>query len=214
MIETSRLILRQWRESDREPYRRLNADPQVMRYFPSRLTSEQSDSQLDVLRQLINLNGWGFWALEIKQTQEFIGFVGLHQQAEDSGIPNAPLVEIGWRLDVHHWGKGYAPEAACAALDYAFRQLNLEQVYSFTALTNVPSQRVMEKIGMLNTGQDFDHPKLPTGHELKRHCLYRMTREQWRLTDSIVTSTVGDGLTDLGQSATMFANVPCSNAAS
>ncbi|MCG9647312.1 GNAT family N-acetyltransferase [Vibrio brasiliensis] len=179
MIETERLILRQWRDSDLPSYRDLNADHNVMRYFPSLLNSEQSDAQAEIIRQLIEQRGWGFWAVEVKQTQEFIGFVGLHQQAADSGIPNSPLVEIGWRLAEKFWGNGYAPEAARAALDYAFNQLELEQVYSFTALQNHPSQQVMKKLGMVNIDEDFDHPKLPSGHRLQRHCLYRITRDQW-----------------------------------
>lgn len=183
MIETPRLRLRQWQQADLVPYRRICANKNVMRYFPSPLTTEQSDAQVAVIQQLIEQRGWGFWALEVKQTQEFIGFVGLHQQTQESGIPNSPLVEIGWRLDSNHWGKGYAPEAARAVLAYAFTELNLQKVYSFTALLNNPSQRVMEKIGMVNMGQDFDHPKLPSGHPLTRHCLYSITREQWNKGD-------------------------------
>ncbi len=90
------------------------------------------------------------------------------------------MVEIGWRIDADHWGQGYAPEAAQAALSYGFNQLELEQIYSFTALSNLPSQRVMSKIGMQNTDEVFDHPKLPQGHPLQRHCLYSITRQQWQ----------------------------------
>jgi len=180
MLETERLRLRQWQDSDVEPYIRLNSNPVVMRYFPSVMTEEETRAQIGRAKAYIENNGWGFWALELKETGEFLGFVGLLGQDEQREIPNTPFVEIGWRLDEQHWGKGYAPEAAQAALDFAFNQLDLSEVYSFTALPNHPSQRVMEKIGMVNTKQDFDHPKLDKGHELERHCLYRITQQQWR----------------------------------
>ncbi|WP_414931208.1 GNAT family N-acetyltransferase [Vibrio europaeus] len=180
MLETKRLRLRQWKDSDIEPYCQINANEQVMRYFPSVMTNEETLAQVGRARSYIDKNGYGFWAVELKSTQEFIGFVGLLAQSEESGLPNTPFVEIGWRLDSKHWGKGYAPEAAQAALEFAFTELKLEQVYSFTALPNLPSQRVMEKIGMINSGQDFDHPKLAKGHELERHCLFKITREQWQ----------------------------------
>lgn len=131
------------------------------------------------MRRLIAERGWGFWAVEIKATGQFIGFVGLHYQDENSGIPHAPFVEIGWRLDAEFWGVGYAPEAAEKALEFAFTTLNCAKVYAFTALPNLPSLRVMQKLGMENTGQDFNHPKLESGHPLERHCLYRMTKQKW-----------------------------------
>lgn len=179
MLETQRLLLRQWKESDLLPYSQLNANADVMRYFPSVLSQAQSDAQVERLRQIIDNNGWGFWAVELKETGQFIGFVGLHRQEQNSGIPNAPLVEIGWRLDEPFWRKGYASEAANAALNYAFTQLGVACVYAFTALPNQPSQQVMKKIGMINTNHDFDHPKIEKGHPLERHCLYRITQQQW-----------------------------------
>ncbi|MGF1696594.1 GNAT family N-acetyltransferase [Vibrio lamellibrachiae] len=178
-METERLILRQWHEEDFQHYAQLNADSRVMKYFPSTLSKQESDDQADRIRGLITERGWGFWAVELKSSGEFIGFVGLHSQDENSGIPNAPFVEIGWRLSSEHWGKGYAPEAARRALEYAFEMLNEASVYAFTTLTNEPSQRVMSKVGMTNVNSDFNHPKLPDGHELERHCLYRMTRAEW-----------------------------------
>ncbi|NVD06896.1 GNAT family N-acetyltransferase [Vibrio sp. JPW-9-11-11] len=180
MIETPRLRLRQWRESDLEAYGRINADERVMRFFPACLSQQESRDQANRIAEHIEQFGWGFWALELKQSGEFIGFVGLWPQAQESGLPKAPMVEIGWRIDAQYWGQGYAPEAAQAALNYGFLTLDLEQIYSFTALSNLPSQRVMNKIGMQNTGEVFDHPKLPSGHALQRHCLYCITREQWQ----------------------------------
>ncbi|MGF1734813.1 GNAT family N-acetyltransferase [Photobacterium satsumensis] len=178
-LETDRLILRQWKREDYPVYAKLNADPAVMNYFPAVLSPQESDAQAARITQLIAERGWGFWAVELKATGQFIGFVGLHSQDEHSGIPNAPFVEIGWRLAKEHWGKGYAPEAASRALQFAFCELSAPSIYAFTALPNTPSQRVMGKIGMVNIGQDFDHPKLPQGHSLQRHCLYQITKETW-----------------------------------
>jgi RimJ/RimL family protein N-acetyltransferase len=178
-METQRLILRQWTSADLAAYATLNADPLVMKYFPSTLTREESDAQVDIIRNLITERGWGFWAVELKSTNEFIGFVGLHAQNESSGIPHAPFSEIGWRLSSQHWGKGYAPEAASKALEFAFETLNEPSVYAFTTLSNEPSQKVMRKLGMVNVKHDFNHPKLPEGHPLERHCLYRITKDEW-----------------------------------
>ncbi|MGR5064094.1 GNAT family N-acetyltransferase [Photobacterium sp. DNB22_13_2] len=178
-LETDRLILRQWKSEDYPIYAMINADPDVMSYFPATLSRQESDAQAARITQLITEKGWGFWAAELKSTGQFIGFVGLHSQDQHSGIPNAPFVEIGWRLAKEHWGKGYAPEAARRALQYAFEHLRSPSVYAFTALPNTPSQRVMDKIGMANIGQDFNHPKLPHGHSLQRHCLYQITQETW-----------------------------------
>ncbi|CZF82794.1 Acetyltransferase (GNAT) family protein [Grimontia celer] len=179
MLETNRLILRDWKEEDFAPFARLNADPEVMRHFPSTLSQEESNEQAMRIQSLITERGWGFWAVELKTTGQFIGFVGLHNQDEQSGIPCAPFVEIGWRLSSEFWGKGYAPEAAYGALEFAFCKLGSPSVYAFTALPNKPSQRVMTKLGMENINQNFDHPKLPKGHDLERHCLYKISREQW-----------------------------------
>lgn len=178
-LDTSRLQLRQWKESDLEPFYQLNSDEEVMRYFPDVLSKSRSDAVVARLSEMIDEKGWGFWAVEIKQTGEFIGFVGLLAQ-QKSAIPNSPLVEIGWRLAKSHWGKGYATEAAQASLKYAFETLSLSDVYSFTVLDNAPSRHVMSRIGMTNTEQDFDHPMLEDGHPLQRHCLYKITSEQWR----------------------------------
>ncbi|SON52925.1 GNAT family N-acetyltransferase [Vibrio tapetis] len=179
-LETERLILRQWKEEDKPGYAALNADSQVMRYFPALLSQAESDAQVDFIHSLIEANGFGFWAVELKSSGEFIGFVGLHKQLAPE-IPNTPMIEIGWRLSSEYWGKGYAPEAAEKALAFAFDELNLEQVYAFTALPNLPSQRVMSKIGMVNIDQDFDNPKLPKGHQLERHCLFEITSSHWRV---------------------------------
>ncbi|WP_295891440.1 GNAT family N-acetyltransferase [uncultured Vibrio sp.] len=180
-MDTQRLIIREWNDSDLTAFEEMSTDPLVMTYFPSTLSKKESHDLADRIRNLIALNGYGFWAVELKSTSEFIGFVGLHKQEKEGGIPNAPFIEIGWRLSSKHWGKGYATEAANKALEYAFEELDQPSVYAFTTLTNEPSQQVMRKLGMVNTHQDFDHPKLPKGHALERHCLYQITRENWAL---------------------------------
>ncbi|MFO6422096.1 GNAT family N-acetyltransferase [Motilimonas sp. KMU-193] len=176
-LPTARLLLRQWQAADYEPFAQMSADPQVMRYFPECLSQAQSNALADKAKGLIEQNGWGFWALELKQSGEFIGFVGLHQQTE--GIPNTPFIEVGWRIARAHWRQGYASEAARAAIRFAFEQLGQSRIYAFTALSNQPSQQVMQKLGMVNTGQDFLHPKLTPDHPLAPHCLFAIDKEAW-----------------------------------
>ncbi|SDK75268.1 GNAT family N-acetyltransferase [Microbulbifer yueqingensis] len=175
---TERLQLRQWRDSDRAPFADINADPRVMEYFPSTLTRAGSDAGIDRQIAHIEQHGWGFWAVERLEDMAFMGFVGLkHTPGE---LPFSPAVEIGWRLDAPYWGYGYATEAARASLAVAFEQLGLEQVVSYTALTNQPSRAVMERLGMCRAPETFEHPLVPEGSALRRHCLYRITAGQWR----------------------------------
>lgn len=178
IIETPRLTLRQWSEYDQTAFAQMNADPTVMRYFPAPLSRSESDALMTRLQALIEQNGYGFWALEHRETQALMGFVGLNDQAVDSGFPVTPLTEIGWRLAASYWGQGYAPEAAEAVLAWAWQHLSLDAVYAFTTLSNQPSRRVMEKIGMSNTHMDFDHPRLAADHPLARHCFYRIARPE------------------------------------
>ncbi|PWI31727.1 GNAT family N-acetyltransferase [Vibrio albus] len=178
-LETERLILRQWKREDYAQFAKLNADPRVMRFFPSVLNLEESNKVADHIRGLIEENGWGFWAVELKSGGQFIGFVGLNYQPSSHSLPETPFVEVGWRLSSKYWGKGLAPEAAGKALDFAFSELGLDSVYAFTPLINKPSQRVMQKLGMQNTGNDFNHPKVERGHRVERHCLYKISKERW-----------------------------------
>ena len=166
MIRTERLLLRQWREEDREPFAALNADPVVMEHFPSTMSREASDAFVDFNIRTIDERGWGLWAVDAHGT--FIGFVGLNE-------PNfMPGVEIGWRLARDAWGHGYATEAAQAALAYARDELGLDEVISFTATTNLRSRKVMERIGMTHDPKDdFDHPRVDDPR-LRRHVLYRL----------------------------------------
>lgn len=170
-LETERLLLRQWRDADYPAFALMSSDAETMRYFPSVLTEEQSRSLADRCRALINQRGWGFWAVEVKASNEFAGFIGLHVPSAD--LPFSPCVEVGWRLARDFWGKGFATEGAQAALDFAFQELSLSEVVSFTALSNKRSEKLMQRLGMVRDENTFDHPGLPEGHALRQHVLYR-----------------------------------------
>ena len=172
---TERLVLRQWRESDLEPFARLNADPEVMRYFPAPLSREQSDAMVDRLSGHIEAEGWGMWALERRDTGEFIGFTGLGVPRQV--LPFQPCVEVGWRLAATAWGHGFATEAAREALRVGFDELGLTEIVSFTAVPNMRSRAVMERLGMVrDAAEDFDHPAVDVGHPVRRHVLDRTVR--------------------------------------
>ncbi|NAR18473.1 GNAT family N-acetyltransferase [Acinetobacter haemolyticus] len=176
MIETPRLILRQWRDSDYPCFAEMGTNPQVMQYFPNLLSRAESDALIDRMKLIIETKGWGFWAVELKENQQFIGFVGLHDQPIQFSF--SPCVEIGWRLDQAYWGQGYASEAANAALDFAFEQLQLNKVVSFTTLENEKSQAVMKKLKMRKI-TEFQHPALASDHPLSRHVLYEISRKEF-----------------------------------
>jgi RimJ/RimL family protein N-acetyltransferase len=176
-LETERLLLRQWRDEDYAPFAALNADPRVMEHFPSTLERAASDRLADIARQAIARNGWGLWAVELRATGAFIGFVGL--QHAPTELPFSPAVELGWRIAQPYWGRGYAPEAAREAIRIGFERIALEALVAFTAVGNTKSRRVMAKLGMRYV-RDFEHPRLPEGHPLRAHCLYRITREAWQ----------------------------------
>ena len=171
-INTKRLLLRNWRESDFDPFCAMCADKEVMRYFPSTLTRCESLATAHKIKSLIDERGWGFWAVEIPDCCEFIGFVGLHTPS--ANLPFAPCVEVGWRLNKAFWGKGYATEAASAAIDYGFSVLQLAEIVAFTAALNQPSINVMRRVGMQDAGQDFQHPGVPEHSPLRHHVLYRI----------------------------------------
>ena len=179
-LTTDRLILRPWREADFEPFAAMSADPAVMEYFPATLSRAESDAVAGKLKSLIEENGIGFWAMEVPGEAGFIGFTGIQKvtfEAPFVPAPPASVVEIGWRLAPAYWGKGYASEAARAALAHGFGELGLSEIVSFTAQGNKRSQAVMERIGMnRDPAEDFDHPNLPEGHPLRRHVLYRIGR--------------------------------------
>lgn len=175
---TRRLVLREWRDADREPFAALNADPEVARFLPAPLTRAESDALVDRIEAHFARNGFGFWAVEIKGGEPFIGLLGLAAAGFDA--PFTPAVEVGWRLARQAWGRGYATEGASAALDFGFGPLGLDEIVSFTVPGNVRSRAVMERLGMTHDpADDFDHPSLPEGHPLRRHMLYRVSASDW-----------------------------------
>jgi ribosomal-protein-alanine N-acetyltransferase len=179
-IRTERLLLRGWRAADREPFAALNADREVMRHFPSTLSRAESDRLVAAIAEGWERHGLGLWAVEVASEGRFIGFVGLSRPSFKADF--LPAVEVGWRLARDAWGQGYATEAAAAAVAFCFETLGLAEIVSFTVPGNERSRRVMDRLGMTHqAADDFDHPKLPDGHPLRRHVLYRLRRADWEL---------------------------------
>ena len=194
-LRTERLVLRRWREADLAPFAALNADPVVMEFLPAPLTRAESDAMVARIEATFDERGFGLWAVEVAEVTEgaeeagvaevaemaetgpavgtFAGFVGLWPTSFDAHF--TPAVEVGWRLARPHWGRGYATEAARVALADGFARLAPAEIVSFTAVVNRRSQRVMARLGMTrDPADDFDHPRLPLGHRLRRHVLYRL----------------------------------------
>jgi len=179
VLTTERLCLRAWTEGDLEPFAALNADPRVMAHFPKCLDRAESDALVARVRDHFDRRGFGWWAVEAPGTASFIGFVGLSVPSFQA--PFTPCVEIGWRLAAAYWGRGYATEAARAALRFGFDDVGLEEIVSFTVPANLPSRSVVARLGMTHTAaDDFEHPNLPAGHALRRHVLYRLRRTDWK----------------------------------
>jgi RimJ/RimL family protein N-acetyltransferase len=168
-IRTDRLLMRRWREPDREPFAELNGDPETLVYFPATLSRAESDTFVDRIEAGFAEHGYGLWALEVIQTGDFIGFTGLAPMPPD--VPGGGGTEIGWRLARHAWHHGYATEAARAALRVAFAGLGLPEIWSMTAVLNTPSQAVMRRIGLLEVAR-FEHPRVPDGSPVKPHVMY------------------------------------------
>jgi RimJ/RimL family protein N-acetyltransferase len=174
-LRTERLLLRGWREADLAHFAALNADPRVMAHFPSTLSRAESDAFVRRIQAHFAEHGFGLWAVEIPGACPFAGFAGL--SVASFPAPFTPCVEAGWRLAHHLWRRGYATEAARAALAFGFERAGLDEVVSFTAEGNAASRRVMERLGMRrDPSGDFDHPSVPEGHRLRRHVLYRLCR--------------------------------------
>ena len=176
-LHTQRLRLRRWIDSDRAPFAELNADLMVMEFFPSTLSREESDAFVDRIEDHFDTHGFGLWAVELKSSGEFIGFVGLWPATFEA--PFTPAIEVGWRIAKGFWESGLATEAACSVIADGFDRLRLDEIISFTSAINVRSRRVMEKLGMTNeAGDDFDHPSVQPDNPLQRHVLYRLNCPQ------------------------------------
>jgi RimJ/RimL family protein N-acetyltransferase len=174
-LTTKRLRLRLWRDDDLPAFAALNSDSRVMQYLPQLLDRTESDALATRIRENFDRNGFGLWAVEVIGLADFIGFTGLSIPRFEAHF--TPCVEIGWRLAHEFWGHGYATEAASAACNYGFSQLELKEIVSFTVPANWRSRKVMERLGMTHSPSDnFQHPLLPEGHPFRHHVLYRLAR--------------------------------------
>lgn len=179
-LETGRLVLRRWQESDLEPFAAMNMDPAVMEFFPSLLSRDESDSLARRADGFFDEAGYGLFAVEVKDGPAFVGFVGLAPLSPSQPMPFEAEAEVGWRLASSAWGRGYASEAARASAGFGFSEVGLPEIVSFTAVVNKRSQRVMEKLGMQrDLAEDFEHPRLAAGHVLRPHVLYRLSSRAW-----------------------------------
>jgi 3-dehydroquinate dehydratase/shikimate dehydrogenase len=178
-IETDRLILREWKEDDKPSFARINADPMIMEFFPRRLDEDDSNRLAVRFQKHIEDRGYGFYAVELKKTGEFMGFAGLCDV--DSKMPFAPAVEIAWRLDYGFWGRGYGTEAASAVMEHGFTKLKLKEIVGYAVYDNSRAIKLMEKLGMKHDKKgDFTYPGLPKDHPLSKFVLYRVTRRQYQ----------------------------------
>lgn len=172
LITTARLGLRPWHKSDFEPYADMNQDAEVMKYFPSLFDLEQTRQSMQRQIDQQQASGFCFWATDRLDTQALIGFIGISRPRFKTSF--SPCIEIGWRLMKEHWGQGLATEGAMACVSYARDELQIPELFSFTPLSNKPSERVMQKIGMQLLGT-FRHPKIPLEHPLNEHLLYHIS---------------------------------------
>jgi len=175
MYRTERLVMREWHESDIEPFAQMCADPNVMRYFPSAMTREECEAFIERSTTKIAERGYGLWVIEVDG--RFAGYTGLAVVTFD--VSFSPCVEIGWRLASWAWGKGYATEAATKALRIGFEEHAISEIFSFTSETNTPSESVMKRVGMNRREDlDFDHPHTP-GWWGQPHFVYSIDQASW-----------------------------------
>jgi RimJ/RimL family protein N-acetyltransferase len=178
VLRTRRLLLREWRDDDLDAFAVLSSDSDVMQHLLPLDGRAESDAMAARVRRHFAEHGFGFWAVELPGQAAFIGVIGLAVVGFTAHF--TPAVEIGWRLGRRYWGQGYAIEAAAAALDDGFGRLRLDEIVAFTVPANEPSWRLMHRLGMTRSEQDdFDHPRIPAGHPLRRHVLYRLDRQSW-----------------------------------
>jgi RimJ/RimL family protein N-acetyltransferase len=179
VIETARLILRPFRDADRDAFAALNGDPRVSDWLGGPIDRAASDAGVDRINGHIAEHGFGFWAAERKSDGRLIGMIGLKHMAAE--LPPAPAIETGWRLSPDAWGQGFAAEGAQAAVAWGFAHLPADEIIAITAIGNRRSQAVMRRIGMVeHPARSFDHPGLAEAHPLRRHVVYVATREPQR----------------------------------
>lgn len=179
-LESERLLLRPWRDQDVPHWVSMGADPRVMRFFPATYEAEYAEKMAARLRERLEADGYGWWVLEAKDVSPFAGVICLEPVPFEAAF--TPAFEIGWRLKAEHWGRGYATEGAALAARFGFDVLHLDEIVAMTAVQNLPSQRVMQRLGMTHDPRDdFDHPRLDEVHPLRRHVLRRLAAERFRV---------------------------------
>ncbi|HHP7242577.1 MAG TPA: GNAT family N-acetyltransferase [Cyclobacteriaceae bacterium] len=171
MFKSTRLGFRDWKDDDLLPFTQMNKDKEVMEFFPYALSQDESLRFFNKIRSAMKIHGFSLYAVDRLDNRKFIGFIGFMYPSFKAYF--TPCIEIGWRLMKTEWNNGFATEGALASISYGFNQLNFKEVYSLTSILNLRSERVMQKIGMQQIGE-FDHPKLPIGHRLRRHVLYKI----------------------------------------
>ncbi|WP_057463215.1 GNAT family N-acetyltransferase [Pseudovibrio sp. POLY-S9] len=179
-IETERLVLRRWEERDLEGLVQMNADPQVMEFFPAVMSRQDSERMFERLMAKQVKYGFGTPVVEERASGRFLGFCGLGVPTYPEPLPFDPCVEIGWRFIPGAWGRGIAQEASRIWLRFGFETLRLDEIVSFTSAINQRSEKVMQRLGMVrDASADFDHPLIEEGHPLRRHVLYRLSKEKY-----------------------------------
>ncbi|MDC7240194.1 MAG: GNAT family N-acetyltransferase [Spirochaetales bacterium] len=175
-ITTQRLGLRRWSGEDLLPFAEMNRNPEVMRYFPKKLSGRETEDFIGAIEKHFDNYGYGLYAADLLEKGVFIGFIGLYTATFESDF--TPCPEIGWRLDPRYWGKGYATEGAAACLAKGFSSFSLREIFSFTSRINKPSIAVMKKIG-LHYRKSFSHPRITESSELCPHVLYSLRKEEY-----------------------------------
>lgn len=174
-IETPRLILREWKETDRAPFARMNCDPLVMEHFPRILDEKSSGKLMDRFQKHLKEHGYGMYAIERTEDNEFVGFAGLAEVPFAASF--TPAVEIAWRFDYEYWGLGYGMETGKAVLDHAFKKLDMKEVVAYTVHDNMRTIDLLERLGMTRDPDgDFDYPGMRKDHPLGHFVLYRAQR--------------------------------------
>lgn len=179
-LKTERLYLRQWKDSDYEPFYQMSMDPVVMEFLPPFVDREAFDAFFDQMKEMIEKQGWGFWAVERIEDGAFVGTVGMHKPGKEFGL-DRERVEMGWRIRPEFQGMGYATEAAREVMRFGFEELGLDEIISFTALGNTKSLAVMEHLGMEPTGEVFDALLYPADSPHRPHSISRISKESWKL---------------------------------